>query len=892
MKKSFISADWFVGLLVSIVVLLISGTAFIQDLETRVYDLGVRFSERAPSDKIKVIAIDDQSIANIGRWPWSRNIHAKLLDTLVEGKAKVIGHSVMFLEPQIDPGFTFIQKLHKLFGESGLATKTPSDLATLGAKLTELATPSVVPEGGEANPKDVTAKQLKEFFDQSTLAGSAEKEIKRVEEFLQQAEAALNTDKILARSLDAAGNVVLAMPLVLGEPVGKPDTELPEYVLKNVLLNISDNIGAEAQGMTPYSAVSAFPPIQQLGGKAIGIGHLNMLNDTDGGVRSEALSLSYYGSHLPAMSLKLAAASLNLKADDIKVMLGEGIQLGGLRIATDRNLRMHTFFYGEQNGQPPFTVDSFYDVISGKIPPSKYKDKIVLIGSTAAGIGDWQVTPVGAQPPILTLAHTVSSILQEDFFIEPEWAEMARWGLFLFIALYIIFILPRLKAGTGAILTLILLLGIIGGQVAVQIMHTWWLQLMLPAFLLFIGHLVLTTKRFLVTERGKEKSDAESAESNRMLGLAHQGKGDLDMAYACFRKCSIDESILDLLYNLGLDFERKRQFNKAVSVYQYMSEHDSGYRDIKDRIKRNKSMEETVMLGGSGGYTAGGTLVVEDGVQKPMLGRYQVEKELGKGAMGVVYLGKDPKINRVVAIKTMALSQEFESGELKEVKERFFREAETAGRLTHPNIVTIYDAGEEQDLAYIAMEFLKGKDMEPYTKTDNLMPMAQVIELMAQSAEALDYAHSQNVVHRDIKPGNIMYEPETGALKITDFGIARITDASKTKTGMVMGTPSYMSPEQLADAKVDGRSDLFSLGVMLYELIAGQKPFQADSIATLMYKIANDEQADITTIRADAPACLKQIIDRALTKDVEQRYQSGSEFARELRACGEQLPNE
>ena len=173
-----------------------------------------------------------------------------------------------------------------------------------------------------------------------------------------------------------------------------------------------------------------------------------------------------------------------------------------------------------------------------------------------------------------------------------------------------------------------------------------------------------------------------------------------------------------------------------------------------------------------------------------MLGRYQIEKELGKGAMGVVYLGKDPKIGRVVAIKTMALSQEFEADELAEVKERFFREAETAGRLNHPNIVTIYDAGEEHDLAYIAMEFLKGKDLVPYTKPGNLLPLDQVFAIVARVADALGYAHEQNVVHRDIKPANIMYEPETDSVKVTDFGIARITDSSKTKTGMVLGTPS------------------------------------------------------------------------------------------------------
>ena len=164
------------------------------------------------------------------------------------------------------------------------------------------------------------------------------------------------------------------------------------------------------------------------------------------------------------------------------------------------------------------------------------------------------------------------------------------------------------------------------------------------------------------------------------------------------------------------------------------------------------------MLGGGGGAPRRHACCRGGGVEKPMLGRYQVEKELGKGAMGVVYLGKDPKIGRVVAIKTMALSQEFEADELKDVKERFFREAETAGRLTHPNIVTIYDAGEEHDLAYIAMEFLKGKDLTPYIKPGNLLPLPKVLSIVARVADALAYAHKKNVVHRDIKPANIMYE--------------------------------------------------------------------------------------------------------------------------------------
>ena len=272
------------------------------------------------------------------------------------------------------------------------------------------------------------------------------------------------------------------------------------------------------------------------------------------------------------------------------------------------------------------------------------------------------------------------------------------------------------------------------------------------------------------------------------------------------------------------------------------------------------------------------------GVEKPMLGRYQVEKELGKGAMGVVYLGKDPKIGRVVAIKTMALSQEFEGEELDDARERFFREAETAGRLQHQNIVTIFDAGEEHDLAFIAMEFLKGKDLADVSKTGQLLPIPKVLSIVARVAEALAYAHKLNVVHRDIKPANIMYDLETDSVKVTDFGIARITDSSKTKTGLVLGTPSFMSPEQIAGKKVDGRSDLYSLGVMLFQMLAGVLPFRGDSMAELMYKIANEPAPDIRIIRPELSEKLANIVALSVSKRSETRYQDGDQFATDLRA--------
>jgi len=406
---------------------------------------------------------------------------------------------------------------------------------------------------------------------------------------------------------------------------------------------------------------------------------------------------------------------------------------------------------------------------------------------------------------------------------------------------------------------------------------------MLPATLLLIGHAALVSKRFIVTERAKLKSDETSAESNRMLGLAYQGQGQLDLAWDKFRQVPLSEALLDNLYNLALDFERKRQFNKAEGVFRYMHEFNPKFRDLEFRLSRAKQLSETVILSGGASHP-GGSLQLGMG-EKPKFGRFEVQKELGKGAMGVVYLGKDPKIGREVAIKTLALSQEFEADELADVKQRFFREAETAGRLSHPNIVTIYDTGEEHDFCYIAMELLKGGDLAPYTKAGNLLPVDQVVSITARVADALGYAHRQGVVHRDIKPANMMYHRESDTLKVTDFGIARLTDSSRTKTGMVLGTPSYMSPEQLAGKRIEGRSDLFSLGVTLYQLLCGRLPFEGESMAQLMFKIASEPPTDILAINPALAPSLVAFVERALAKNPDERFQTGEEFGAALRAA-------
>ena len=354
-------------------------------------------------------------------------------------------------------------------------------------------------------------------------------------------------------------------------------------------------------------------------------------------------------------------------------------------------------------------------------------------------------------------------------------------------------------------------------------------------------------------------------------------------------------TVMSDLYTLGSQLEQRGRAPQATAVYRHLARFDNTYRDVAARLRRLMDAERAKPK------AAPPAPVIADATPAPpaapaapeaqRLGRYQLEREIGRGAMGIVYLGRDTAINRMVAIKAIPLASEFSDAELVEARSRFFREAETAGRLNHPNIVTIYDVGEERGLAYIAMEYLKGRHLSEYAKADNLMEPRKVFEIIGRTADALGFAHKQQVVHRDIKPSNLMYDPATDILKITDFGIARLSDSGSTRTGIVLGTPSFMSPEQLEGRSVTGRSDLFSLGVSLFQLLTGQLPFSADSMTGLMQQIAEAPHPPVRAFRPDLPACVESIIDRALAKNPDERYDSGAQMAAALEDCRSRIPS-
>ncbi|MGQ0543897.1 MAG: CHASE2 domain-containing protein, partial [Betaproteobacteria bacterium] len=535
MKPAFWRSDWFLGVGVVVLVAIFSRSSeLIPSLERKAYDLGVKATARTPSDKIAVISIDKQSIDNIGRWPWPRDVHAKMVDKLAKANAKVVAYTVFFSEPEN-------QKINQTISKLLEAASTPSG---------EAAATQPSPAGG------------------NVLA------------LLKDAEEEFDTDRRLANSFSAAKNVVLPILFEFGIPRGKPDKALPEFIRRNAVA-----ITAGSDELPLQTNSLAISIIDSLGSAAASIGHLNAALDVDGAIRTEALAATYYDEYYPSLAVMIVARSLNLGPKDIQIRPGEAIQIGSLRATTDPQARMFTYFYPDRDKQRAIPEDSFFDVHTDKIPAEKYRDKIVLIGPTAPGVSNVFVTPVDPAMPAVTLqAHTVSSLLQEHFFVAPAWAPWAELGIILLLAAYIIAVLPRLQAGPALVVSGAMFATLVVAHFALMVGAGLWLQLMLPATLLLFGHAALVSKRFIVTEAAKQKSDESSAESNRMLGLAYQGQGQLDLAWDKFRQVPMSAALADTLYNLALDFERKRQFNKAESVFRTIHDFDPKFKDVAEKV--------------------------------------------------------------------------------------------------------------------------------------------------------------------------------------------------------------------------------------------------------------------------------------------------------------------
>lgn len=727
------------------------------------------------------------------------------------------------------------------------------------------------------------------YFDELEALAKNElgrKDARLLRDISRRAQNDLDADSKLVNAIKKTRSIFLAMEP--GSASEDPEEEAKLIRVFRIRDVESDDLSLESRLIAPADDLRALDerpfrlPIPDFARKSSGVGHIEYVEVQDKTVRSVPLVAFSDGNYFPSLALLVADRVLTGKARHIGINLHRSITLGDQTIPTTPGMQLNIGYYLPEGSDSPFSHLMANELLKEEPKQIDLRDKIVLIGLDE---GPEYITPIGRIDRLELTGQAIASIIDHDYYNRPHaylWLEL---GLLLLIALYLALVVPRVKVLPASLVTLIMLILVIGASQYLMVAKQNWMQTGVPALFLLLGHIIFTARRIYDVQHMKHMAD--SAHTNRELGISYQEQGMLDKAMACFRNLPVNDANLDLIYNLASDFERKRKFAKAASAYDFILSRRPGFRDAQERRTKANKLEQNVMLR-SGSHSAASLLM--DGMEHaPTLGRYVVEKELGKGAMGVVYLGRDPTIDRIVAIKTLALTQEFDEGEIKDVRKRFFHEAAAAGRLNHPNIVTIYDAGEDHDLSYIAMEYVDGIPLSSYIKPNKLLPIGTVLEIVAEIAGALGYAHEQDVVHRDIKPGNLMYNPKTGSLKVADFGIARITSNSSTKTGVILGTPSFMSPEQMSGQKVDGRSDLFSLGSTMFVMLTGQRPFAGDSIATLSYQIMSEKHPDICKLRPELPTSVRNIIDKALQKDPEKRYASGDSMKRAIKRVLKEL---
>lgn len=843
--KNILFSKGFILILITMAVLacLSFRVSLMARAEHAIYDQMMRFPYTQKSSHVVVVGLDPTELEPMGRWPFPRDMLADTIQWISEAGAKAVGVEFVLANREHNPWLSEIHKLQK-----------PID-KKIG--------PGVQP-----------------------ISSTWET---RLNEALIRAD----HDERLIETVKSAKNMVLPLEFIPSRTAQKQTTKKISRLLRIHSLASYEKPATQASSFseiktwlhplycpgTDYTGLRQ--PYRALAGKAGALGHINLAVSPDDTIRALPLFIPYQERWFPSLSLQLAAKFLGLSVKDLRITTSDvpanQLKFGDVDIPVDRDYHMFIRYRISTHRIPQISI---VDVIDRTVDANMFRDKVVLIGPTSGTRTVQYHTPVNKDmTDTQILAHAVDTILNHDFLARPVWAVMLEMGAVLYFGLLLMLINPKTTFGTGIrILGFFLITWILAAMTLLKVMGLW-LWVLPPVMVSLVGILFLRAKRMAM------RIQNQSIELHRTLGLTYQSQGLLDMAFENFKQCPCEKKdIKQLLYELGQEFERKRMFSKALAVYEHILK--SGvYKDLADRVQNLKSGGALVLKGRPKGPT--GTMRINEATVAPTFGRYEIIHELGQGAMGTVYLGRDPKIKRAVAIKTLEYHTVLPD-ELNAVKSRFFHEAETAGKLSHPHIVTIYDMGEERDMAYIAMELLEGDDLTYYCKKENLLPVSKVLVLMVKVAGALAYAHEHGVIHRDIKPSNLMLI-KGGQVKVTDFGIARAVDSSKTRTGVVLGTPAYMSPEQVSGKKVDGRSDLFSLGIVFYELLTGERPFSGEDMAALMYAITKGSYTSLTKQRPHLPACCVEIVDRLLTKALSRRYKNANAVATDIQKCSKNL---
>ncbi len=682
------------------------------------------------------------------------------------------------------------------------------------------------------------------------------------------------TQREIQTALAKTGKAVL--PMAVAEARNLDDQDANPCTRLSV--NRNDGAGAWPKGLAQVSGPLALP--EYLCDSAAAAGYFDYRADLDGQVRQSPLLVNSGErvlSSLAAASVATASGNAEITVEDDR-----SIVLGSRRAKASGDFNIHNRYYTDAQGELDFDRISIDELLGDDFDTTQLNNRIALVGPSDAE-PRYKTPADPALSHTLLLATNISNLLQSDYVVRPSWLKWSERILLVGLGILFIATIPAMGLNAAALAALLIGLLLVGTEAYLLLTQGIWTQLGSAAVFSVLGIAAVYALRYL----GHRESNAVAAKPRAELDAVADGD-ELDLAFSVLRQQAPNEDTKESLYQIAVTHGKRREYAKAERVLRYLASIDPEFRGVEEKLKKlSGARKEKAKAKEQAEAKANpeANMPRKRGNKEGRLGRYELEKVIGRGAMATVYLGRDPKINRQVAIKTIALAEEFSDEDLQAAKDQFLREAESAGRLNHPNIITIFDVGEDEDVAYLAMEYCEGKSLSSYAQSKTLLPPEWVLELGARAAEALHYAHSQKVVHRDIKPANILYNAAKDELKLTDFGIARLTDTSRTKTGIILGTPSYMSPEQLSGNAVTGQSDLYSLGITLYHLLTGAPPFRADSIPKLMDKIVNDKHADLSTMRDDVPPGVDAFFDQALAKDPKDRFTNGREMALALRDC-------
>ena len=715
---------------------------------------------------------------------------------------------------------------------------------------------------------------------------------------------------ILAGQLTWIDNVVIPYDIALAT-FRSNKTSNPEHLFNNSI-TVDNPVGIMDESSSLLTRKLFLPADKLLQTKPY-LGFVYTMPDEDRTLRRQPLVMNYEGYYYPSLSLISAAVYIGVPPDEIKVIENREILLGNQRrIPIDGNSRYFVSFPGTNS----LTHYSAAEILGDGFDFNRLKNKLVIVGLDEFISGESFDTPVQTNLSTMTFRAAVMENIINDNFLMPKNDQ----PLVIMLVLFLIgglcaFFLPQV----GLVHRLIILA--VGFIILANanyfllssfriIPETIYIALELLLFMIACPFLdsALLTGRDGDTKNEKTRLPKIEIDS-RMIGSAEpvvrtirsteqDAENQRTVAVgADSDKCPTDHQAINIDDQTDAD-------TTTASVTPAAGISDKGREAVgevekttgKTNVEKTKEPSPTPEIispagpvppaptetAAESGKTESRQPVYQSSPEEIRnLGRYQVTGTLGKGAMGLVYKGVDPAINRPVALKTIRLDFVNDPDEEAELKERLHREAQAAGKLSHPNIVTIYDVGSEGHLQYIAMEYLEGQTLEDLIKKKTQFNYRIISQMIIQICSALEYAHNQGIVHRDIKPANIMVL-KNYSVKVMDYGIARVDSSSMTKTGIAMGTPNYISPEQLKGQSVDLRADIFSLGVVMYEMLLGRRPFKGENITSLIYAIMNHDPEKPSNVNPQIPLLFDHIIDRALKKEPAERYQNAREIAADL----------